>query len=302
MDGTDVILRLIGAFYVWAGYMASRAGLTAHVLDRALAALSAAQPGSVERAQTLWLLGSAILVLAGGVALVLLIDVAGWLFTASSLGQAVYLFWLAPRYFDIDDPPDERGRRQTTNAFVIYAVATAFVLWAASTGKLASWQDVSWPALALGAGAVAVHAGYVVWMYTRALATPGGGVAGAPALPSLPPDMPLDPSRLKRVKVMAEHDAHPLWALDEGVFGDFPPEALGLSPELARDLNGWAQAYSDMIDRADPASNGWTEAESRAHDAQARQLAARLKRERPDLMVYVTDRAAGIVEIQGEEG
>ncbi len=75
----------------------------------------------------------------------LLLDIAPWLFVISSIGQAVYLFVLAPRYFDVVDPPDEQGRRQTTNAFVIYVAATTLVVWAAVLDRLVSWRDVPWP-------------------------------------------------------------------------------------------------------------------------------------------------------------
>jgi hypothetical protein len=101
------------------------------------------------------------------VALMLLLDVAAWLFLLAAAGQAVYLFWLAPHWFDPIDPPDPAGRRQTTNAFVIYTAATAFVCWAALTGGLLSLQDVPWPWLAAAGAATAALAAYTAWMYAR---------------------------------------------------------------------------------------------------------------------------------------
>lgn len=193
MDATDIILRLVGAFYTFAGYVASRVALTSHLIDRALDAIALEKPKPVERAQTLWLLCSSVLVLAGGIALMLLIELAAWLFLASAAGQALYLAWLAPRYFDAADPPDAKGRRQTTNAFVIYTAATAFVVWASHTGRLAHWQELPWPLLALAGAAVAAHAGYVAWMYARPLASssgPCGGDGGAQSSSDGPPDMP----------------------------------------------------------------------------------------------------------------
>ena len=144
MDEIDLALRLMGAFYVFAGYAATRAALMSNLIDRALAAISASKPAPAETAQSLWLIGAANVILAGGVALVLLIDVAAWIFLASALGQAAYLFYVAPRFFDTDDPPDATGRRQSTKAFVVYGAATALVLWASATGRLAHWQDVPW--------------------------------------------------------------------------------------------------------------------------------------------------------------
>jgi hypothetical protein len=106
MDAVELGLRAMGAFYVFAGYVATRAALTSHLIDRALAAISAAKPAPVETAQSLWVLGAANLILIGGAALVLLLDAAAWVFVASALGQAAYLFIVAPVYFDASDPPD----------------------------------------------------------------------------------------------------------------------------------------------------------------------------------------------------
>ncbi len=63
------------------------------------------------------------------------------------------------------DPPDERGRRQTTNAFVIYVAATALVLWADATGRLIPWREVPWP---LVAAAAMTLAAYTVYLFRRA--------------------------------------------------------------------------------------------------------------------------------------
>jgi hypothetical protein len=192
MDATDISLRLVGAFYTFAGYVAARVALTSHLLDRALAAITLERLRPVERAQTLWLLCSAVLVLAGGIALMLLLELAVWLFLASAAGQALYLAWLAPRYFDAADPPDAKGCRQTANAFVIYTAATAFVVWASYTGRLAPWQELPWPLLALAAAAVAAHAGYVAWMYGRPLAS-SSGPCGDDSGAQSSSDGPLDP-------------------------------------------------------------------------------------------------------------
>ena len=146
--------------------------LTSHVIDRALAAISATKPTRAETAQSLWLLGAANVILAGGAALVLLLEAAAWIFVASALAQAAYLFFVAPRFFDRDDPPDATGRRQSTNAFVVYAAATALVLWAAARGKLAPWQDVPWPMLAIAAAAAAVHVLYTIWIFAKPLTPP----------------------------------------------------------------------------------------------------------------------------------
>ena len=167
MDEIDLALRLMGAFYVFGGFVATRAALTSSLIDRALAALSSSRPSAAETPQSLWLLVAANVILAGGVALVLLIDLAAWIFLASALGQAAYLFYVAPRFFDTDDPPDATGRRQSTNAFVVYGAATAAVVWASAVGRLLNWQEMAWQSLALAVAAIMAHAAYTVWIFAK---------------------------------------------------------------------------------------------------------------------------------------
>lgn len=297
VDGIKIALCAIGAFYVFAGYVATRAALTSHFLDRAIAAIAAKKPTATETAQSYWFLFSATLVLAGGATLLFLVDVAACLFVASALGQALYLFYLAPRFFDGEDAPDPVGRRQTTNAFVIYTAATAFVVWALSVGKLTPWREAAWPVLALVAALIASHVAYIAW--TMAKSPSSGGALSAFSNPS--GDEPgRDPAACTRIKVMADYHCHPLWALDEDVYGDIAPEALGLSPDLTRDLNAWAEAFTASLNPDDPAASRWSDVEYEAHAAQARPLAARLARERPDRMIYIMDPVVGVVEVRAE--
>src|SRR5262245_51003268 len=107
---TDIVLRSIGAFYAFAGLIVVRVALSSRLIDQAIAALGASKPDAREEAQTLWHLASAVLVFASGVTLMLLLDVSAWIFLVSAAGQAAYLIWLAPRYFDLVEPPDPTGR------------------------------------------------------------------------------------------------------------------------------------------------------------------------------------------------
>lgn len=297
MDIADIALRVIGAFYAFAGYVATRSGLTSYFIDRAIAAIALKKPAAAETAQTVWLLGAAMLVLTGGVMLMLLLDLAAWAFAASTLGQIAYLFVVAPRTFDVEDPPDARGRQQSINAFVVYTAATAFVLWAALTGRLVSWRDVPWPLLALGAAAIGVHAGHSLWLLAKAPASGQTPLFGAMGEAGPSPQR----AACKRIKVMADYDCHPLWALDEEVYGDIAPGEMNLSPELIGDLEAWAEAYTASLNRDDPANSLWIEEQHRAHEKAGRPLAVRLARERPDLMVYVLDGSIGVVEVHADE-
>ena len=291
------MLRLLGAFYAFAGYVAGRAALTSRVMDLAIAAIGATRPDPRETHKSLWLLWGSLVILAGGAALMLLLDVAPWLFVASSIGQAIYLFVLAPRYFDSVDPPDERGRRQTTNAFVIYVAATALVVWASVTDQLIPWRDVPWPLVAAAAITFAAYTVHLLHGFYRPLKTAGpisyvGGQAEA---------WSEDPALSRSIKVMADYDCHPLWALDPGVVGNFAPEDLGLSEELSRDLNEWAAAFNSFLDRDNPVESLASPQQQSAHEAQGRQLAIRLARERTDLEIYAYESSTGVVRVHAED-
>jgi len=293
-EPVQVALRLVGAFYAFAGVFVVRAALMSRLLDRAIAAIAAQEPNQAETAREVWLLTQSFLILAGGAALMLLLEISVWLFAAAALGQATYLYVLAPRFLDAKDPPDPDGRRQTRNAYVVYLAATAFVVWAASVGRLVGWDDVPWQATALLGAAVAGYSAMSTWRFFRLLEPAGGTLAamGADAGPQL-----RHPSQSRRIKVMADHGCDPLWALDDGLYGSFAPEEIALSSELAADLTRWADAFSCSLNPDDPASSTWTEAQFAAHEEVGRRLAIRIARERPDLEVFYHTRAHGVLEV-----
>ena len=297
---TDVVLRIIGAFYAFGGFVATRAGLVSQIIDQAIAAIALKKPARTERAQNAWMIATAALVLIGGVLLLAGLELAAWVFVASTLGQAAYIYYVAPRFFDRDNEPDVGGRRASTNAFVIYSAATAFILWAAYRGRLLTIEEASTPALVAAGAGLLLYAGYLVralWWSPRKGNGSGGGLLGA-----MPDDEPgLPPHESKRIKVMADYMCEPLWALDEERYGCFAPDMIDLSPELAADLNAWAGAYDTSFDPDDPAVSRWSEEQHQAHAADGRQLAVRLKRERPDLMVYVLEGDIGVVEVHADE-
>jgi hypothetical protein len=296
---TDVVLRIIAAFYAFGGFVATRAGLMSQIIDQAIAAIALKKPTRIETAQNAWLIATAALVLIGGVLLLAGLQLAAWVFVASSLGQVAYIFYVAPRFFDQDDASGG-GRRATTNAFVIYLAATAFILWAAYRGRLVTLDEASTPALiAVGAGLL-LYAGYVAralwWSPRKGRDSDDGAV-----LRPFPDEPSLPPHESRRIKVMADYGCDPLWALDEERYGCFAPEMIDLSPELTADLNAWAADYDTSFNANDPARGVWSEERYAAHAAEGRRLAGRLKRERPDLMVYVMDTDIGVVEVHADE-
>lgn len=161
---SEIALRLVGTFYAVAGIFGIKAALSSHLLDQAIAAIAAKRPSRVEALRNAWLLCAAILILAGGVMLMLLLAAAAWVFLASALAQALYLFVVAPRWLDLEDPPDARGRRQSTNAFVLFSAATALVLWASLTGRLLGIDEVPWPVRAGAATAVVAYVARSIWI------------------------------------------------------------------------------------------------------------------------------------------
>ncbi len=162
MDGTDFTLRVIGAFYTFAGLVAARAALTSNLIDHAISAISMQKPDRIEIHRTIWLLGQTVLIFAGGVCLMLLLEPAAWIFALTALMQALFFVALAPLYFDAADAPDPQGRRSSMNAFVIYTAATAFVVWAAYAGRLIPIENASTVLLGSAAAAIALHLGYIM--------------------------------------------------------------------------------------------------------------------------------------------
>ena len=53
---TDVVLRIIGAFYAFGGFVATRAGLMSQLIDQAIAAIALKEPTRTETVQNAWLI------------------------------------------------------------------------------------------------------------------------------------------------------------------------------------------------------------------------------------------------------
>lgn len=158
-------LFLLGCFYAFAGVVAVRAALQSRFLDVATAAIEGGKPPKVETWRTLWLLVSALNVGAGGLALAVLSQWALPLFLIALCGQVFYLTVLAPRIFDAAEAPVAAGRRQTITAAIVYACATALVIWAQSEGVLRASDAVSPQAGIAALAAFVAFAGYSVYRF-----------------------------------------------------------------------------------------------------------------------------------------
>lgn len=85
---------------------------------------------------------------------------------------------------------------------------------------------------------------------------------------------------MRRFKLMADYDCHPLWGMVDPEIGDVDPASLPLSKELVADLAAWAAAYDATLDRDDPAASGFaTPTAEAAFRAEGARLAGRLSAE-----------------------
>ena len=297
------LLLLFGAFYSFAGVAGLKAALSSRFIDIAVASIEGKPPLQSETARAAWMLVGALLVLAGGLALLLRLEWAAWIFLASAAAQALYLLAVAPLFLDPTDPPDPRGRQQTVNAFIIYAAVTAFLLWAYGTGRLIPLAEVWLPALAVAGLLLAAAAIYGAKSFIFPFANPGfaadASAAGpAPGMGDGEPDTadrPIHTSR--RILLMADYHCDPLWAHDADLDGTIPTADLGLSPELAADLTAWSDAYTNALNPDDPLNPDWTPDDFRAHWKEGVELARRLKRELPDREIFVYDSDSGHIEV-----
>lgn len=118
--------RAVGVFYILAGLLVIHAVRQNLFLDKAIAQITLKKPPLNERVQSGYMIAVAALTLGSGVTLLLLSRWAAAAFVLNSALQAGYLLWIRVR--PPEDALEAQGRRQGLNAFVLYLVATAFVL------------------------------------------------------------------------------------------------------------------------------------------------------------------------------
>jgi hypothetical protein len=163
----DILLQLVGAFYMFAGIVLVRAVMMERMLGTATAALMGTPPTARDRVRAGYTLLLAVMTYLSGLGLMSLCDVAVFLFIATLLLQGAYLFWIAPRYLDTLDESHSPGRQRSTNACVVFGAATAIVMWASSFGRLQPMEETSPTSMAMTAALVAVFLAYTGWMYLR---------------------------------------------------------------------------------------------------------------------------------------
>jgi len=167
MAMVELALRAIGAFYVFAGLVGMRAMTMDRLMDQMLAGITLKPIPAVERRRRL-IAGSSLLAVGmAGMALMVLSSWAVPLFLFGAATQAAYLLW-ARTAFPVESPLERKGRRQTTNAALIFGFATALVCGAFLAGLLRDWRDpwaISIPAV--GLMLLALDARHWLWRPSR---------------------------------------------------------------------------------------------------------------------------------------
>lgn len=62
---------------------------------------------------------------------------------------------------------------------------------------------------------------------------------------------------MKKIKLMADYQCHPLWDVSPEGYGDISPEEFPISSELKDMLRQWAERYDAILNIDDPASSAF---------------------------------------------
>ena len=68
---------------------------------------------------------------------------------------------------------------------------------------------------------------------------------------------------MKKIKLMADYQCHPLWDKTPGNYGDINPYSLPISENLKQQLVEWAHAYDATLNILDPARSGFKDLDSK---------------------------------------
>ena len=127
LDILAIVARLIGGWYVFAGAVALNAWRMNAFMDKALPRLTLEPTDRVEQLRGWTIFGVGSLTLMSGLFLILLSPLAPPAFMACCALQGAYFAW-ARKALPPKDEAGRRGRRASTNAFLLYLVASVFVL------------------------------------------------------------------------------------------------------------------------------------------------------------------------------
>ncbi|MGF6611572.1 hypothetical protein OKW45_006494 [Paraburkholderia sp. WSM4175] len=69
---------------------------------------------------------------------------------------------------------------------------------------------------------------------------------------------------MRKIKVMADYQCHPIWDMSPGMYGDVDPNTLPISMELKQRFADCARVFDETLDMSDPARSGFKSAEAEA--------------------------------------
>ena len=237
MDIIDLLFRGVGLFYLVGAYFGLRAILMDSVLDKALAALSAAPEDPTEKHRR-YLMGALTVGFgAGGAALLMMSILALPLFL---LALAAQIIWLAGarRLFVRAEDDDPQSARQVANAAVLYAAATLGVVWLWWTGRLGPWDDP----LVIAATLVATL-GLGGWLVYHLAWQPASSADDDFPTSSSEPESP--PERI------VIDPARGLWPLVDADSGQRFNHLTWLDEEIAWRIEDWDDTFQEAFDPED---------------------------------------------------
>ena len=275
----NIAAHLIGAFYAFAGMVILRAMTMDRLMDVMLAALTLKPTPRAERLTSQILTLGAVLTLCSGLTLLLLSRFAPLVFLANVVVQGLYLVWAA-RALPPEDALEAKGRRQTTNAFFLYCVATGFVCVCSYLGVFTPWTELGGvPGWLRELLLPLLLTGGVSWYFLRdrgAKNTDTDRDSDAPQTTIPPQEWYSKP--VKAVRIAPEYQCWPLWNDETG--DNLHPNDLDLSNDLARRILAWDDAFQATFNQEDPMESKFpTPEEEDAYQAETRILAEAIHQE-----------------------
>jgi hypothetical protein len=242
------------------------------VMDDVLAALEGKSTSANERWKSGILTAGAFLTLASGAALVTLSALAAPLFLANVIVQGGYLLW-AGRAFPPTDADEANGRRQTTNAFVVYVAASAFVVWLSTRGDLRAWpvsiEAILADAIAIGTITLAGWASTFVphsWFTRNPSPVAPVGIVSPDS-----DDIP------KHLRLAPDWQHWPLWDAETG--NNVSHFRLNLPDALAERIAAWDDVWQETYNGDEPPSSGFkTDRERQAYVLEGKSIVEELRR------------------------
>jgi hypothetical protein len=85
---------------------------------------------------------------------------------------------------------------------------------------------------------------------------------------------------LRRVKLMADYSAFPLWFADDTGAGEMDPEDVPIRASTRKALERWAETFDAILNNDDPRNSGFeTTDEANAFAEEGARLADRLRKD-----------------------